>query len=169
MKKREPTGRPWYEHLTGYVGWIRRMEKEEWKDSKNNIKKEDARKAKISFLRRFYPQASQSPGGSVKLKGGDDSFDSGSAITKGKEIQEEGTMSKFKRKAQSNQILDFSSPSKKAKLKPAFCNAFNFWETKKNSLKPIKNNPVTSDVKGQLDELVQTVGGTTEMAVNEQG
>ena len=66
VKKRNHARRPWYEHLTGYVGRLRRMENEEWKDSKNIIKKEDAKEAKISFLRRFYPKVSHSPGGSVR-------------------------------------------------------------------------------------------------------
>ena len=161
VKKRKSAGRPWYEHLTGYVGRLRRMENEEWKDSKNIIKKEDAKEAKISFLRRFYPKVSHSPGGSVKLKGGDDCFGSDSAITGRMGRQEGETMSNFKRKAQSNRILDLSSPSKKTKLIPAFSNTFNLWETKNTSLKPIKNNPIISDMKGQPDGLARTVGGTT--------
>ena len=88
LKKRKPAGRPWYEHLTGYVGWLRRIEKEEWKASKNRGK-EDAKEAKISFLRRFYPEVSHSPGGSVKLKGGDDIVGPGSAINGRKERQED--------------------------------------------------------------------------------
>ena len=81
LKKRNPAGRPWHEHLTGYVGWLRRMEKDEWKDSKNRGQKEDAKEAKISFLRRFYPEVWHSHGGSVKLKGGDNSVGPGSALT----------------------------------------------------------------------------------------
>ena len=112
---------------------------------------------------------SHSPGGSVKLIGGDDSVGPGSVITGRKGRQEGGTMSNFKRTANLNRIIDFGSPTKKTKFIPAFSNAFNFWETKNNSLGPIKNKPIISDMEEQPDGLVQTVGGTIELAENVQG
>ena len=57
------------EHLTGLVGWCRRVEKEEGKASRSCGRSEDAKEAKISFLRRFYPEVTHPPGGFTKLRG----------------------------------------------------------------------------------------------------
>ena len=60
----------WYEHLTGYIGWWRRVEREGGnKSSKDECTKEKSGKeAKLSFLRKFYPAAHTTHGGTTRLE-----------------------------------------------------------------------------------------------------
>ena len=106
----------WYEHLTGYIGWWRRVEKEGGnKPCKsvctNNQSGEDA---KLTFLRKFYPAAHTTPGGTTKLetKNGQSS-----ATTMGRG---HGSIDRA-----CNQNFNFSSPSKKRKVD--FSRKLNFW------------------------------------------
>ena len=67
QRKKITTRKPWNEHLTGYVGWWRRVEIDERKGrgcteiNKGVVGRGE--EAKIKFLSKFYPGICYSPGG----------------------------------------------------------------------------------------------------------
>ena len=67
----------WYEHLTGYVGWWRRVESEVLKGRKRGGTDRsmgeggNGKEAKLKFLNKYYPAACRTPGGSHRLRGGE--------------------------------------------------------------------------------------------------
>ena len=68
----------WPEHLTGLVGWWRRVEQEgkregiaRMKTSKMAEERERRQSSKLSFVRKFFPDTKLTPGGTCKLRGRD--------------------------------------------------------------------------------------------------
>jgi hypothetical protein len=65
----------WSDHLTGLVGWWRRVElegrKEEiiWmKEAKTVVERKKGLESKLSFVRKFFPETNMTPGGTCKLR-----------------------------------------------------------------------------------------------------
>ena len=82
-KKRESSTN-WWESLVGLVGWWRRVELEqsklesrtrklEGKVKKTEEERKRSKENKITFLRKFYPNISKTPGGSERLRPGENS------------------------------------------------------------------------------------------------
>ena len=137
------TTKSWYEHLTGYLGWWRRMEGEALRDSKKGDTGEYRRggesqeDAKMKFLSKFYPSACRTPGGSQQLVGG-----SSATIRNMRADMEKVLTPSPKRKSTDN--LEFISPAKK--IRKNFQQKLVFWKTKTimDSINILANN-YTSD------------------------
>ena len=145
-----PRPKQWSDQLVGFVGWWRRVEKEGEKEGvikKMVQEEEDGRRmkvqAKISFLKKFFPDAHSSPGGSDKLEKTEDKTNrqmnrNSDILTKSGNREKEShkissqpifNTTPSKRKTPLGPTL-FSSPSKRQKT---FNLNLNYWIRKDNS------------------------------------
>ena len=161
-KKRESSTN-WWESLVGLVGWWRRVELEQSKlesrtrKLEGKVKKtEEERKRnkenKITFLRKFYPNISKTPGGSERLRPGENSSSILKNPDNNKHRSRELPLSPFtKRKAEGGEHFGrFSSPTKKLK----FSEKVRFWKEQSGS----------SDLEEPYSGLVDYLGGTKDLA-----
>ena len=151
---RQPTERPSIsrpkqcsDQLDGFVGWWRRVEnvgEKEGAAMRMIEEEEDGRKrkseAKISFLRKFFPEIHSSPGGSDKLQKIQDRTDrlmngNSDILTKVGNRQKQAhkisshplmNITPSKRKTPLGPTL-FSSPSKRQKTLTSFSENLNYW------------------------------------------
>ena len=138
----------WWEH----VGWWRNSltaDKLKIKESvPGNLQREAA---KITFLKKFYPDTHNTPGGTRKLRRESSAKPSRMIVLDGKACEPIIKIANLfppKRKADSKQqFLEYSSPTKKVKTN--FSLTFNYWKTLGLS------NTERSDISAS-----QTGGGT---------
>ena len=166
--RKTETEKLWTTKLVGLVGWWRRVEAEAEKEMKEKSKKETGNQSKISFIRKFFPEVSNSPGGSQTIRRrGNENETSRIVSKKGLVIQTDGrTTSKFifthtkgeeksttpKRRNEKSACLNFDSPSKRKK----FSDNLKMWRDLENGGQ--------SDFEGQSGNLEGNILGTMNLA-----
>ena len=166
--RKTETEKLWTNKLVGLVGWWRRVEAEAEKEMKVKFKKETGNQSKISFIRKFFPDVSNSPGGSQTIRRRENENNTHRIVSKeGLVIQTDGiTTSNFtfthtkgeeilttpKRKNEKSACLNFDSPSKRRK----FSDNLKMWRNLENQGQ--------SDLEGQSGELEGNILGTMNLA-----
>jgi hypothetical protein len=169
-KSNQSKTKPWHEHLTGLIGWWRRVEQEQEiiesvrkKEELLRRKEGEGRKtrsdAKVSFLQKYYPDANSTPGGTCKLRRRSSAHDEINTLVLAKPCSGLGiggnySENGFPRTSSQETNIQLSSPIKKQRT--GFRTKLLFWKQ--------KDNPGGSYLAGQSGGSMCTMEETMDMA-----
>jgi hypothetical protein len=170
IKSNQSKTKPWHEHLTGLIGWWRRVEQEQEriesvrkKEELLSKKEEEGRKtrsdAKVSFLQKYYPDANSTPGGTCKLRRRSSTHDETNTLVLSKPCSDFGigrnySENGFPRTSARETNIILSSPIKKQRT--GFRTKLLFWKQ--------KDNPGGSYLAGQSGGSMGNMEETMDMA-----
>ena len=151
----------WSTHLTGLVGWWRRIEniqtKQEENDRKTKEKHTKASVAKLSFVSRFFPQTTNTHLAMKTTPTRRHHYFSNTGSRKETPLMNSGLLSPSTKRKGGGVFSEFYSPGKRLKN---FRNTLNYWEDKAKTSKLTSGSDTLAEPLVLVLDLDNRIGGS---------